>query len=66
MARGSLFQAPTLLIQIYVVPYYGVLSADGNTLYIDAYDFNGARITTSLSTFEWYGPKGVTPWLKRQ
>lgn len=52
--------------KIYVVPYYGVLSADGNTLYIDAYDFIGARITTSLSTFEWYGPKGVTPWLKRQ
>jgi hypothetical protein len=52
--------------KIYVIPYYGVLSADGNTLYMDAYDFIGARITTSLSTFEWYGPKGVTPWLVRR
>lgn len=48
------------------IPYYGVLSADGKILYVDAYDFGGARITTSLSTFEWYGPKGVTPWLIRQ
>jgi len=48
------------------IPYYGVISADGKTLYVDAYDFAGARITTSLSTFEWYGPKGATPWLQRQ
>ncbi|GAA4312810.1 hypothetical protein GCM10023149_08320 [Mucilaginibacter gynuensis] len=52
--------------EIYVIPYYGVLSADGNTLYVDPYEFTAARITTSLSTFEWYGPKGVTPWLLRK
>lgn len=57
---------PTDPIIIHVIPYYGVLSADGNILYVDAYDFVGARITTSFSTFEWYGPKGVTPWLKRK
>ncbi|GAA4919268.1 hypothetical protein [Mucilaginibacter defluvii] len=49
-----------------IIPYYGVLSSDGKILYVDAYDFRGSRITTSLSTFEWYGPKGVTPWLIRQ
>ena len=49
-----------------IIPYYGVLSSDGKILYVDAYDFAGARITTTLSTFEWYGPKRVTPWLIRQ
>ncbi|GAB3921550.1 hypothetical protein [Mucilaginibacter myungsuensis] len=49
-----------------IIPYYGVLSSDGKILYVDAYDFAGARITTTLSTFEWYGPKRVTPWLIKQ
>ncbi|MDQ1142865.1 hypothetical protein [Pedobacter agri] len=48
------------------IPYYGVLSSDGTILYVDAYDFQGARITTSLSTIPWNGPRGVTPWLIRQ
>ncbi|GAA4329201.1 hypothetical protein GCM10023149_33710 [Mucilaginibacter gynuensis] len=48
------------------IPYYGVLSSDGKVLYVDAYDFGWARITTTLSTIEWYGPKRVTPWLIRQ
>ncbi len=48
------------------VPYYGVLSADGKILYVDAYAFSTARISTSLSTFPWYGPKDTTPWLIRQ
>lgn len=51
---------------ITTIPYYGVLSSDGKILYVDAYEFLGARITTSLSTFEWYGPRGATPWLIRQ
>lgn len=48
------------------IPYYGVLSSDGKILYADAYEFAGARITTSFSTFPWNGPRGVTPWLIRQ
>ncbi|WP_345951590.1 hypothetical protein ABDD95_09180 [Mucilaginibacter sp. PAMB04274] len=48
------------------IPYYGVLSSDGKILYVDAYEFSAARISTALSTFPWYGPKGVTPWLIRQ
>jgi len=51
---------------IKTIPYYGVLSADGKILYVDAYDFASARLTASLSTFDTYGPKGVTPWLLRQ
>ncbi len=48
------------------IPYYGVLSADGKILYVDAYEFSAVRITTSLSTSEGYGPRGMTPWLIRQ
>jgi len=48
------------------IPYYGVLSTDGKILYVDAYEFSAARISTALSTFPWYGPKGTTPWLIRQ
>ena len=65
-SRGTFYGANPIDPKIYVIPYYGVLSADGNTLYVDAYDFIGDRITTSLSTFEWYGFKGVTPWLVGQ
>lgn len=48
------------------IPYYGVLSSDGKILYVDAYEFSAAHISTSLSTFPWYGPRGTTPWLIRQ
>jgi len=65
-SRITFYGAHLIDPQIYNIPYYGVLSADGNTLYVDPYEFTGARITTSLSTFEWYGPKGATPWLLRQ
>lgn len=52
--------------RVTAIPYYGVLSSDGKILYVDAYEFGSARITTSISTFEWYGPRGATPWLIRQ
>jgi hypothetical protein len=52
--------------EVYIIPYYGVISADGKTLYLDSYDFSSARLTSSFSTFEWNGPKGVTPWLLRE
>ncbi|MCK7554963.1 hypothetical protein MKQ70_08065 [Chitinophaga sedimenti] len=53
-------------LPVKIIPYYGVLSADGNILYVDAYEFSRARLTASQSTFEYYGPRGVTPWLIRQ
>ncbi|UYQ94797.1 hypothetical protein MKQ68_06790 [Chitinophaga horti] len=52
--------------EVFIIPYYGVISADGKTLYLDSYDFSAASLTSSFSTFEWNGPKGVTPWLLRE
>ena len=48
------------------VPYYGVLTPDGNTLLVDSYDFSLSRLTSSFSSTDVYGPKGVTPSLLRQ
>lgn len=62
-SRITFYGAHPTLSEIYNIPYYGVLSADGKTLYVDPYEFTAARITTTLSTFDWYGPKGKTPWL---
>jgi hypothetical protein len=49
-----------------IIPYYGVLSADGKMLYVDAYDFTGARITSPWDISSANGPKGATPTLMRQ
>ncbi|MFD0795145.1 hypothetical protein ACFQZX_16095 [Mucilaginibacter litoreus] len=65
-SRITFYGAHPTLSEIYDIPYYGVLSADGKTLYVDPYEFTAARITTTLSTFDWYGPKGKTPWLLRK
>lgn len=51
--------------QRYFIPYYGVLSADGNTLYVDALEYTYARLPSSFQTFDWNGPKGITPNLQR-
>ncbi|WP_276482294.1 hypothetical protein [Paraflavitalea pollutisoli] len=51
--------------KIWIIPYYGVLTADGKTLYVDSYE-SIARLPSSFSTFDWNGPKGVTPSLLRQ
>jgi hypothetical protein len=51
--------------KIWIIPYYGVLTADGKTLYLDSYE-SIARLPSSFSTFDWNGPKGVTPSLLRQ
>jgi len=50
----------------FLIPYYGVLSADGNTMYLDALDYTYSRLPYSFQTFEYYGPKGITPTLKRK
>ncbi|RYY59221.1 MAG: hypothetical protein EOO05_13935 [Chitinophagaceae bacterium] len=55
-------QAPLVRI---LIPYYGVLSADGNTIYLDALEYTYSRLPYSFSSFDYYGPQGVTPSLKR-
>jgi hypothetical protein len=49
-----------------IIPYYGVISADGDTLYVDAYSFTGSRLPSIFSDYNPYGPAKVTPWLIRQ
>ncbi|RYY52282.1 MAG: hypothetical protein EOO09_21860 [Chitinophagaceae bacterium] len=56
-------QAP---LSRFLIPYYGVLSADGNTLYLDALVYTYSRLPYSFQSFEYYGPKGITPTLKRK
>ena len=55
-------QAPLMR---FLIPYYGVLSADGNTMYLDPLDYTYSRLPYSFQSFEYYGPKGITPTLKR-
>ena len=51
-----------------LIPYFGVLSNDGNTILADvsAADFGYARVPTPLQTIDWYGPPETTPSMHRQ
>lgn len=44
--------------------YYGVLTADGKTIYTDSYDFSLSRLPSFGNSG--YGPNGVTPTIKKQ
>ena len=46
--------------------YYGVLTPDGNTMYLDSYQFNAARLPSIYGGSEIYGTIGLTPSMKRQ
>ncbi len=51
-----------------LIPYFGVLSNDGNTMLVDvnSADFVYARLPNYLETIDWYGPPGETPSMHRQ
>lgn len=44
-----------------ILEYYGVLSADGKTIYADCINFTSARLPSLYGGSEAYGPIGVTP-----
>jgi hypothetical protein len=44
-----------------LIVYYGVLSADGNTILADTRARQDARLPYYYQTIFWYGPAGVTP-----
>jgi hypothetical protein len=51
-----------------LIPYFGVLSNDGNTMLVDvnSADFAYARVPNYLETIDWYGPPGETPIMHRR
>jgi hypothetical protein len=46
-----------------IVPFYGVLTADGKSMFLDSYDFVNAELPYPSSTGT--GPVGVTPNMQR-
>ncbi len=50
----------------HLVPYFGVLSADGKTMYVDTQDFSSARLPVPYETIDNYGPPDVTPTINKQ
>lgn len=49
-----------------LIPYFGVLSADGKTMYVDTQDFSAARLPVPFQTNDEYGPADVTPSIEKQ
>jgi hypothetical protein len=51
-----------------LIPYFGVLSNDGNTMLVDvnSADFPYARLPNYVETIDWYGPPGETPVMHRR
>jgi len=49
-----------------LLQYYGVLTADGNNMYLDSYQFSDARLPSIYGGSQVYGTIGVTPSMKRQ
>ena len=47
--------------QVKLVLYFGVLSADGNSMAVDARDHVLGRLPNYSQTIDWYGPPGETP-----
>lgn len=47
-----------------IVPFYGVLTADGNNMFLDSYDFVNADLPYPNNSES--GPVGVTPNMQRQ
>lgn len=53
-------------IYAYLIPYFGVLSADGKTMYVDTQDFSSARLPVPFQTNDTYGPADVTPSIHQE
>ncbi|HMH21059.1 MAG TPA: hypothetical protein VK563_04760 [Puia sp.] len=49
-----------------LIPYFGVLAADGKTILVDARRKDVARLPNYVQTIYWYGPPGVTPAIYMQ
>lgn len=49
-----------------IIPYYGVLTADGKAMYLDSYKFSSARLPSIYGGSEAYGTIGVTPSMQKQ
>ncbi len=49
-----------------LIPYFGVLSADGTYMYIDTQDFSDARLPVPFQTSDEYGPADVTPMIHKE
>jgi hypothetical protein len=45
----------------YLIPYFGVLSADGKMMYVDTQDFSQARLPVPFQTSDYNGPANITP-----
>jgi hypothetical protein len=50
----------------YLIPYFGVLSADGRMMYVDTQDFSSARLPVPFQTTDAYGPANVTPNIHKE
>lgn len=49
-----------------ILPYYGVLTPDGNNMYLDSYQFTASRLPSIYGGSQAYGTIGVTPSMQRQ
>jgi len=58
------FSGINLSLNELIVPYYGVLTADGKSMFMDSYDFLDAQLPYPGNSA--YGPVGVTPNMQKQ
>jgi hypothetical protein len=48
------------------IPYWGIISNDGNTINADTEDFTYGRVPTYVQTFDYYGEAGNPPVMHRR